>query len=398
MKEVRVALAGTGGYGRYYLRTLMKDAAAHGARLAAGIDPRPHPDSAQMLKETGIPLLASLADLAPDSADLVIIAAPIHLHAPLSCQAMEQGFPVLCEKPLAGSVADGLSVIRASRATGRFAAIGYQWSYSDAVQSAKRDIVSGRFGRPVRMRTICIWPRRKSYYTRTFWAGRMTLPDGSFVHDSPANNAAAHYLHNMFFLAGEEMGKSAVPKEVTAELYRCKEIESYDTVVIRCLTGNGVEILFVATHSAKPECGPVFELAFEKATFTYDADKDPFLRAHLPDGSVVDYNDPDATYGNRLWHTVEAARTGKTPACDALAAFSQTVCVCAALESSGIFSLPPEQVVTKTDGLGDGFTWMPALSDTLWECYRRWALPSETKADWARAGATVRVTLPEGAQ
>jgi len=395
MRDVRIVLAGVGGYGRTYLQAILGEGAAHAARIVAGVDPHPPAASAGALKNAGVPVFSSLADVPAETADLAIVAAPIHLHAPLSCLALEKGWAVLCEKPLAGCVEDGVRVVKTSRSAGRFAAIGYQWSYTDAIQALKRDIVSGLFGRPLRMRTICVWPRRKSYYERSAWAGKLVMPDGSKVHDSPANNACAHYLHNMLFLAGGEMTESALPVEVTAELYRCKEIESYDTVAIRAVTDNGAEILLYATHSGRPETGPVFDLVFEKATVTYHAERDPVLRLHGHDGTIRDYGDPDATRSNRLWHTVEAVRTGTVPACPATAALSQTLCVSAALESSAIHPLPEAEVITKGDDLGDSLTWMPSLAQTLWDCYEAWRLPAEIGAGWARPGRTVRVKKPE---
>ena len=69
------------------------------------------------------------------------------------------------------------------------------------------------FGRPRRFSTLCCWPRDLAYYRRNTWAGRLRDPDtGGWVLDSPANNAMAHFLHNLLYLAGERPDRSALAR------------------------------------------------------------------------------------------------------------------------------------------------------------------------------------------
>ena len=78
-----------------------------------------------------------------------------------------------------------------------FIAVGYQWSYSSAIQKLKQDIHSGIYGKALQMKTIVLWPRNKAYFTRTTgWAGKVKASNGETIYDSVANNATAHYLHN----------------------------------------------------------------------------------------------------------------------------------------------------------------------------------------------------------
>jgi predicted dehydrogenase len=60
----------------------------------------------------------------------VIIALPLHLHAPCAIEAMEKGKHVLCEKLMAKTVADCKRMARVSRKTGKMLAIGHQRHYS----------------------------------------------------------------------------------------------------------------------------------------------------------------------------------------------------------------------------------------------------------------------------
>lgn len=55
--------------------------------------------------------------------DAAIVAVPPRFHAPIAIQLMELGIDVLCEKPLAITVADGQTMDEAARRTGRVLAV-----------------------------------------------------------------------------------------------------------------------------------------------------------------------------------------------------------------------------------------------------------------------------------
>jgi len=100
MRDVTVAMVALGGYGNSYLRHLFAEDAPEGFRLVAGIDPNPvgcH--FLDRFEAEGIPIYPDLdAFYAASTADLVIIAAPIHYHAPFTQTALAHGSNVLCEK------------------------------------------------------------------------------------------------------------------------------------------------------------------------------------------------------------------------------------------------------------------------------------------------------------
>src|SRR5688572_14647518 len=165
-EKVRLALAGIAGYGDHYLDALLHDPRAAAIDFVAAVDPAPQRSKRlaelQSRSITIHPTLEALSDAAP--IDVVILSTPIHLHAPQTCFALERGAHVLCEKPLAGSLEDAQRMADAQRATGKIVSIGYQWCFSDAVQSLKRDIMAGKLGTPVRMRTIVCPPRGLAYF------------------------------------------------------------------------------------------------------------------------------------------------------------------------------------------------------------------------------------------
>ncbi len=395
-KEVTVAMVALGGYGNSYLVELFNASAEHNARFVAGIDP--NPVACRFLdtfKETGVPIYPDLdAFYAASKADLVVLSPPIHLHLPFVQKALAHGAHVLCEKPVTATVQEAWKMAEAQRASGKLVGIGYQWSYSSAIQALKRDVMDSVLGRPLRLRTKVFWPRGDSYYGRNTWAAKLRAPNGAWILDSPAHNATAHYLHNCFYVLGATRETSAWPVDVQAELYRANPIENYDTAAIRCHTTEGVEILFYTAHPVPNVVGPIFSYEFENAEVTYEAYSESIF-ARFRDGSVKDYGNPYAgQIENKLWQAVDAARsdatrTGAPPACSIEGAIPEVLCTNGAQESMWeIAEFPKELLHVRLDvERDDCLTWVEGLQETFEACYDQGVLPSELgTVPWARSG------------
>jgi predicted dehydrogenase len=391
-RAVTIALVGIGGHGNYYLDHLFQAPAEYPFRLVAGIDPSPsHCRYLERLHKEKIPIYADASQFyAEGSADLVIIAAPIHSHAALTCQALAHGAHVLCEKPVAATVQDAYAMLNAEIRTQRFTAIGYQWSFSDAIQALKRDMLAGEFGCPLRMKTKVFWPRLRKYFYRADWAGKQKASDGRWILDSPVNNAAAHYLHNMLYLLGSTRESSAWPVDIQAELYRANTTENYDAAALRCHTEEGAEILFYTAHCVSVNIGPVFNYEFEDAVVEFDGSQhnpDVTIRAHFRKGETREYGDPDATHFNKLGQSMKAVYTGAPIACGVKASIPQIVCANGAQESMPEITDMPEALL-KTKDLGEDYLiWIDGLREVFEACYDQGLLPSEMEGiSWARPG------------
>jgi predicted dehydrogenase len=371
--EIRIALVGIGGYGGWYLRELLPNASQHNARLVAGIDAFPERSPwLAALQDANIPLYTSLDDFyQKDFADLVVIAAPIHLHAPLTIQALQRGSHVLCEKPLCARLAEADAMAQAEQHTGKFVAIGYQWSFSDSIQALKRDVLAGRFGRPLRLKTLVLWPRPLSYYRRNAWAGRIRTDEGAWVYDSPVSNATAHYLHNMLYLLGESISTSAQPESIAAQLWRANDIENYDAAALRLTLQGGAELVMFTAHPVANEVGPLARYEFEQAVIEYTADR--HFIARFDDGHEEDYGDPDLTQYNKLWQAADAARTGAALACGIEAARPHAEIV-NRLQELAITTFPAANIVHEARG-DDALVWVRGLQETLERAYAAGAMP-----------------------
>jgi predicted dehydrogenase len=389
--EVTIALVAINGYGQGYLNEVLDKAAGKNVRLVAVVDPMA--DRCERLPELqaqGVPVYASLEDFyAESTADLVVISTPIQLHVPMAKLALAHGSNVLCEKPLAATVQEGLELAEAEDQAAGFVAIGYQWSFSQAVQEMKRDILAGEFGRPKQLKTMVLAPRNAGYYGRNNWAGALKSADGRWVLDSPVNNATAHHLHNMFYLLGQTRETSACPVQVRAELYRANPIANYDTAALRCRTEEGVDVLFYTSHAVPAGLGPVGIYEFEKASISLEGWQGRCV-ARYYDGRTKLYGQLDNCHGNKLWQCVDAVRTGQPVPCGVRTALSHTLCMNGAQDSSaGIGNFPEELIQTTGDGT-EQLRWVTGLSDAVVQCFAQGILPSEHGGlTWALPGSLV---------
>src|SRR5438046_1865905 len=289
--QLSIALVGIGGYGIHYVTPLLDAVNQNSFQLVATIDPSPtNCKRLADLEARRVPIYPSLeAFNRQNVADLVVLCTPLHLHASQTCAALARGSNVLCEKPLCATPEQASGMIEARDRAGKHVAIGYQWSFSRAIQQLKGDILSGVFGKPRRLRSLVPWPRDEAYYRRNRWAGAQKDSHGNWVLDSPVNNACAHYLHNMLYVLGTQVDRSAQPARVTAALYRAHPIENYDTAALRCQPTSDVEILFVASHATSERRGPIFEYEFERGVVTFTGEAASGIHARFSDASAKDH-------------------------------------------------------------------------------------------------------------
>lgn len=78
--------------------------------------------------------------------DLVIVATPNGMHRAGCLWAFANGADVLCEKPLASTLADGREIVTAGAAAQRAIAVGFSERYRLAVQFIEAEARAGRLG------------------------------------------------------------------------------------------------------------------------------------------------------------------------------------------------------------------------------------------------------------
>ena len=82
----------------------------------------------------------------PDKPDFISIVTPNSTHFPAAKLALEHGFPVVCEKPLATSPADALDLACLVRETGLLFCVTYAYSGYPIVKHLRDMIAAGEIG------------------------------------------------------------------------------------------------------------------------------------------------------------------------------------------------------------------------------------------------------------
>ena len=114
---VDVLVVAIGGYGYYYLQTLLEQVPPESARLVGIVDPEARQSRAwDQVCRLGLPVCPTMEAFygAGGRADLAVIVSPIQWHVPQSIVALQNGSNVLCDKPLGGSLQEAAALIRTS--------------------------------------------------------------------------------------------------------------------------------------------------------------------------------------------------------------------------------------------------------------------------------------------
>lgn len=135
---IRYGLVGVGGYAAVWVRWLEALRQRGVARIAAVVvrSPQRYADEVARLQQQGCAVQPDLeALLTAGGVDIVGLPTGIATHAPLAQQALQAGYPVVVEKPLAAAIQDALAVQEAEERAGRWCAVAYQWLHSPTIQA-----------------------------------------------------------------------------------------------------------------------------------------------------------------------------------------------------------------------------------------------------------------------
>ena len=392
VKKVSILLVGMSGYGNIYLKELLTNKNENAfLKGVVDIDPQ-RSDYYKEIVKRDIPIYESLNQFYSNNhSDLAIISTPIHLHKEQSCYAMNHGSNVLCEKPMSADPEDIQALVDTRDRTGKFLAIGFNWSFTPSIQKLKSDILNGEFGKIKRLKSIALWPRTEDYYNRSGWAGKKYSPNGDMIFDSVANNATAHFLHHLFYITGDTIGTSAQLSRVTAELYRANAIETFDTCAVKMKTKSDIDIYYYATHAVKKTSDPQFVIECDKATITYQSGYGDVV-ATWKDGTKKTYEDPENEHLAKLDVCIQAIQQGNQQIlCGPEAASSHLQCIYAMHQSVPEINTFPNDVAEYNKE--EKLYWVDGLADTLLDCYVNWSLPTEQNVEWSVKGKTIKHML-----
>jgi predicted dehydrogenase len=189
-----------------------------------------------------------------DDVDIIDICTPVVLHFGQILAALAAGKEIVCEKPLAASLAEVDRVIAAEKeAVGRVMPI-FQYRFGNGAQKAKRIIELGIAGKPYLATVETAWRRTAQYY-ETPWRGRREIERGGVL--------LMHAIHShdlMMWL----MGRVASVFARTAT--RVNPVEVEDCAVASLVMQSGALAALAATLGSQREISRL-RLCFEHVTF-----------------------------------------------------------------------------------------------------------------------------------
>jgi predicted dehydrogenase len=111
-----------------------------------------------------------------DDLDVIDLCTPSHLHYRQTLEALSAGKHVVCEKPVAGSLAQVDQLLQAERESGRRVMPIFQYRFGHGLQKLKHLQLCGLTGRAYLTTAETAWRRRPPYYAvpwRGKWATEM---------------------------------------------------------------------------------------------------------------------------------------------------------------------------------------------------------------------------------
>lgn len=155
---LKVAVIGLGGNGTHKLRVLANCNRVNGL-IGMDLDSE---RTAVVAGELGIPTTTNLDEILTDTAvKLVFVSSSNDAHKELTLAAMASNKAVLCEKPMANTLADAHEMVEAAEQGEQFLEIGFEARHSKLYATIKKWIDAGLLGEVVN--THC------KYISSEFW-------------------------------------------------------------------------------------------------------------------------------------------------------------------------------------------------------------------------------------
>ena len=237
--------------------------------------------------------------LARDDIDIVDICTPNNLHAEMAIAAAKAGKMIICEKPIARTVAEAQTMVDAVEKAGVKNLVSYNYRRVPAITLAKQLIDSGKLGK--------IFHYRANFLQD--WTISPELPQGGDALWRLDNNVAgsgvtgdllAHCIDTAMWLNGGIRDVSAVTETFIKERVHTasgelQKVSIDDACIFHCHFDNGSLGLFESTRYARGH----------KALYTFEINGEhASIRWDLHDLNKLEYFDHRDDSIVRGWRTI----------------------------------------------------------------------------------------------
>jgi predicted dehydrogenase len=222
MRKLSLGVIGAGGIARR--KTIPAILDAKNCDLRAVMNPS---NVERIAAEFGVPQASSTVEalLEDPQIEAVYVASPVHVHHDQVIAAAQRKKHVLCEKPLARTVAEAQSMVAACHANGVYLQEGYMMTFHAAHRKIRAVIDSGALGKIVSMRAqlSCWYPPIEGAWRQSAETG-----GGGALLDM-----ATHLYDLLEFFAGPIRRVTAL----TGNLVQAYEVEDSSTTLLEFESG-----------------------------------------------------------------------------------------------------------------------------------------------------------------
>ena len=233
MNKVRIAVAGAGVIGRRHIEEV---AQVPSAALASIVDPAPAADA--LAKQYGVARYEALdVMLEKDRPDGIVLATPNAMHVDQGLTCIAAGLPVLIEKPVAHTLADGKRLLQAAQSAKAKVLVGHHRRHSPILHKVVEIVASGALGAIVGVMGSALFYKPEEYFDDVYAWRRQ--PGGG-----PILLNMIHEIGNLRVMVGEIAAVQAFASNAT------RQFPVEDTVAVNLRFANGALGTFLLSDTA----------------------------------------------------------------------------------------------------------------------------------------------------
>ena len=172
--------------------------------------------------------------ISSDQVDVVHICTPNHLHAPLARLALQAGKSVVCEKPLATTVADAADLTRLAEENGVVTGVPFVYRYYQTIREARARMQNGDVGQ--------VWVMHGSYLQD--WLSSRS--DVNWRVDAQIGGASrafgdvgVHWCDLVEFVSGHRIVRLSAQKRTAIESRDSTTVTTEDVATVMFDTDHG---------------------------------------------------------------------------------------------------------------------------------------------------------------
>ncbi len=276
---IRIGMVGAGGIARSHADAIKQNT---DCILTAVADINAE-RAREMAEVAGASWFTDYKDMDCTAFDAVILNLPHHLHCEVSVYFLERGVHVLCEKPMANTLAECDRMIEAAKSAGKHLAIGHVQRYYTAAKEIKTIIESKKYGDL----TMITESRCKDYLkNRAKWFLDKRTAGGGI-----AMNLGAHSLDRILYTTGLAVEEVHA---LTANPITDDNVELNAQILLRLSGGVSATVSLCGTHVPQEEHETVYYftdgivkmqgdqlLVFEDGAFVSRGGERPLIESQL---------------------------------------------------------------------------------------------------------------------